>query len=200
MRILVRASTIRAPVLTPPSSRVYAYSREAEGDIASAADVDGGLSALSREGEATRGTVLYFLSDVEGETSRAAARISVLDREGEAGFAAPGGGGPSQYAFYRTEIVASQSDLAAGAFVDHVVRGSWQGDWLKQSNLTGGRIRHASCYDLIFETLDAVPVRLDHEIESYNGTTGTLQYALRLPSWDPQTAQFRARIRYGAAL
>ena len=200
MRLLVRASTVRAPTITPPGRRVYALSFEGERDVARADDPEGGIAAVDLEGEAASAIILYFNNDVEAEADRGAPGIQALSREGETDVAAPSLTTPTSYAFNRIEVVERQSDLASGAFANHVVRGLLSGTWLKQSSISGGRIRHPQAYDLIFETLDATPVRLDHEIESYDGTAGELQVAVRLPSWVAQTDQFRCRIRYGADL
>lgn len=199
MRLLVRASTLRAPPITPPGSRVTAYSAEGERDFAFADDPEGGLTARDREGEASSATILYLLVDREGEADRIGALISALSREGEADVAAPSLTAPTGYAFNRTAVVERQADLATGTFTNHVLRGLISDNWLKQV-ASGGRIRHPSCYDLIFETLDPTPVRLDHEIESYDGTSGLFQVAIRLPSWVARTDQFRFRIRYSASL
>lgn len=200
MRLLVRASTVRAPVITPPQPKIYALSSEGERDTVRAADPEGGIAAVDLEGEASSAILLYFNSDVEAEASRAGSLILARSLEGESDLAAPSLTAPTGYAYNRIMVVERQADLATGTFTNHVLRGQITATWLKQSNLSGGRIRHAQCYDLIFETLDATLVRLDHEIESYDGTGGVLQFALRVPSWVAKTDQFRCRIRYGADL
>jgi hypothetical protein len=103
------------------------------------------------------------------------------------------------YAYTRTIVVERMNnDLAAATPANYVLSLALTATWLKQSNLTGGRIRHASAYDLIFET--EASVRLDHEIDAYDGTAGRGDFRIRLPSWAVTTDQFILRVRYGADL
>jgi hypothetical protein len=104
------------------------------------------------------------------------------------------------YAYTRTIVVERMADpnLAALTATNYVLSLALTDTWLKQSSLTGGRIRHDSAYDLIFET--ATSVRLDHEIDAYDGTAGRGDFRIRLPSWAVTTDQFILRVRYGADL
>ena len=201
MRLFVRASTIRAPTVTPPAAKVYFYGRQGTGGSATFVTSDGVLRAAGRQGTSGRFAFYVPLNGRQGTAGRSAFRIQFLGSQGTVGRSTFTIGSPfTGYAYNRIEVVERQADLTAGAFTNHVLRSRLSGTWLKQAALTGGRIRSALCYDLIFETLDTVPVRLDHEIEAYDGTAGTLDFALRLPSWVAATDQFRCRIRYGAAL
>lgn len=200
MRLLVRASTIRAPTTAPPEPKIYFFGRQSTSGGVTFVTSDGEMRAVGRQG--TGGSFAFSIGLGNGQGTRGSIRFGIAflgeqDTAGRVTFTATAAVG---YAYNRIEVVERQADLASGAFANHVVRSRLEGTWLKQSSLTGGRIRHPQAYDLIFETLDATPVRLDHEIESYDGTNGVLQYALRIPSWVAQTDQFRCRIRYGADL
>jgi hypothetical protein len=63
------------------------------------------------------------------------------------------------------------------------------GDWLKTTTAdpTNGRIQNSSGYDIIFKNSSGT--QLDHEIEDYDGTNGTLVAWVRIPtlSYDTDT-------------
>ena len=201
MRLLVRASTVRAPSITPPEPKIYQYGRQATRAYCSFVTSGGDMRATGQQGTSARCSFDVWPTTTQGTRGRCTFRIQHLASQGTIAHCTFTTGSPfTGYAYDRIELIARQDDLATGAFANHVVRGRLSGAWLKQSSLTGGRIQNALCYDLIFETVDTVPVRLDHEIEAYDGTAGTLQFALRLPSWTAKTDQFLCRIRYGAAL
>ena len=149
--------------------------------------------------DSDRGTAQHRLLNPGTDRDRgyASARFGARGTDGDRGSAVPT---PAvDYAYSRTLVVERQNDLTAGTIANHVLRFSLTDTWLKQSNLTGGRIRSVNAYDLIFETLASA--RLDHEIEAYDGTAGVAYFAVRVPSWafavDPP---FRFRVRYGATL
>ena len=201
MRLLVRASTVRAPSLTPPAPKIYFYGQQATAGSVTFVTSDGLIRAAGSQ--PTGGGFAFYvpLNGLQSTAGRVAFRILFQGSQDVIGHCTFTTGSPfTGYAYNRIEVVERQSDLTAGAFANHVLRGRLSGTWLKQTSLSGGRIQNVNCYDLIFETLDATPVRLDHEIEAYDGTAGTLDFALRLPSWVAATDQFRCRIRYGAAL
>lgn len=200
MRLLVRASTIRAPTTAPPEPRIYFFGRQGTSGRVSFVLSDGEVRGTGQQGTGGSFTFNVGLNGEQGTRAYVRFGIQFLGEQGTAGrvtFTATAAVG---YAYNRILVMERQSDLASGAFPNSVLRGRIAATWLKQVALTGGRIRHAQCYDLIFETLDATPVRLDHEIESYDGTNGVLQVAIRVPSWVAQTDQYRFRARYGADL
>ena len=200
MRLLVRASTIRAPTTAPPEPKIYFFGQQITTARCSF-DTDGSaVRATGQQLTDAECTFSVWQAATQLTVARARFRIDFLAEQiatARCTFVATGAIG---YAYNRILVMERQADLASGAFPNSVLRGRIQADWLKQSNLSGGRIRHAQCYDLIFETLDATPVRLNHEIESYDGTNGALQFAMRIPSWTAQTTQYRFRARYGADL
>jgi hypothetical protein len=59
---------------------------------------------------------------------------------------------------------------------------SLSGDWLKTTtaDTTNGRITNSNGYDIIFK--DTSGTQLDHEIEDYDGTNGTLVTWVRIPT------------------
>lgn len=200
MRLLVRASTIRAPTTKPPESKIYFFGRQSTSGYVTFVSADGEMRAVGRQG--TSGAFAFDVALDGRQGTRGSVRFGIQflgrqDTAGRATFVATQAVG---YASNRILVMERQADLATGTFTNSVLRGRIETTWLKQSNLTGGRIRHAQCFDLIFETLATPPVRLDHEIESYDGTNGVLQVAIRAPSWVAKTDQFRLRVRYGADL
>lgn len=200
MRLLVRASTIRAPTTAPPEPKVYHFGQQTTRSYCSFVTDGSAMRATGRQLTDSGCTFSVWQSTTQRTVSRARFRIEFLAEQltiARCTFVATAAIG---YAYNRILVMERQADLASGAFPNSVLRGRIEAAWLKQSNLTGGRIRHAQCYDLIFETLDATPVRLNHEIESYDGTNGVLQVAIRVPSWTAQTDQYRFRARYGADL
>lgn len=201
MRLLVRASTVRAPSLTPPAPKIYFYGQQATAGSVTFVTSDGLIRAGGSQ-ETGGGFAFYVpLNGMQSTAGRVAFRIQFQGSQDAIGHCTFSTGSPfTGYAYDRIELIERQDDLATGAFANHVVRGRLSGAWLKQASLAGGRIQNALCYDLIFQTIDTVPVRLDHEIEAYDGTAGTLDFALRLPSWVAASDQYRCRIRYGAAL
>jgi hypothetical protein len=200
MRLLVRASTIRAPTTAPPEPKIYFIGRQGTSGRASFVLSDGEVRAVGSQG--TGGSSAFSVAQNGTQGTRGYVRFGIqfLGEQNTAGRVTFQATAAVGYAHNRILVMERQADLASGAFANHVLRGQITATWLKQSNLTGGRIRHPQCYDLIFETLDATPVRLDHEIESYDGTNGVLQVAIRVLSWTAQTAQYLFRARYGADL
>jgi hypothetical protein len=199
MRLFVRASTVRAPA-QPGTPKIYAIGRQGSRSTSTPTVAGDAIRAVGQQGSnsTTRASVLRTAT--QGSVSRSRPFVLALATQGSTSRSTPSTGGAVGYAYNRIHVIERHADLTAAPLANHVVRGSISGVWLKQVGLTGGRIANANCWDLIFETLDATPVRLDHEIESYDGTNGVLQFALRLPSWAAATDQFRARIRYGATL
>lgn len=200
MRLLIRASTIRAPTTAPPEPKIYFFSQQRTESRCSFVTDGSAVRAVGQQLTDSECTFDVWRATTQRTVSRARFRIEFLAEQittSRCTFVATAAIG---YAYNRILVMERQADLASGAFPNSVLRGRIQADWLKQSNLSGGRIRHAQCYDLIFETLDATPVRLNHEIESYDGTNGALQFAMRIPSWTAQTTQYRFRARYGADL
>ena len=193
MKILIRASNFRAPFGGGDQGAV-AYGLQGTGGTARPVATEG---AEARGGQGTTGSVqLQLVARVGQDTSgRAGARIRAIARQDTAGFAQA----LTQQALYahdRHLVLAAHTDQTTSVEIpDYVAQLRLAGDWLKQANLTGGRIRNANCWDLIFE--DLLGARLDHEIESYDGVNGVLFFNIRLPSWNP-LQQYRFRVRYGA--
>lgn len=46
----------------------------------------------------------------------------------------------------------------------------------------GGNVQNANGYDVIFTSDSGCTTKLDHEVETYNATTGAVNYWVRLPS------------------
>jgi hypothetical protein len=148
-----------------------------------------------RDRDSGSATVRRVFPGQDRDRGYAVPAIRALGRDGDTGRAT--WQGVIAYAYTRT-IVVERMDLAAATSANYVLSLALTDTWLKQSNLTGGRIRHDSAYDLIFETESSV--RLDHEIDAYDGTAGRGDFRIRLPSWAVTTDQFILRVRYGADL
>jgi hypothetical protein len=78
---------------------------------------------------------------------------------------------------------------SSGSHQDFPFLVSLSGDWLKTTaaDTTNGRITNDNGYDIIFK--DTSGTQLDHEIEDYDGTAGTLVAWVRIPtlSYDTDT-------------
>lgn len=195
MRLLVRASTVRSPSLSPPQPRIYGIGLQGTSGRATAAALGGG-EALGYQGTAGSAQALMVRSGEQGTSGSAKPFIRAFGRQGTAGFTTADG--QIVYAYDRALVDERHEDLTASTIANYVQRFRLQGDWLK-STANGGRIRHASAFDLIFETIATPAVRLNHEIESYDGTAGELWAVVRVPSW-VTTDQFKWRVKLGADL
>jgi hypothetical protein len=240
MRLLVRATTIRAPA-GPEAPRVYAIGRDrdagsgaysvdlslsahgVDNDQGTAAWLNGSLDSAfgydrdrgaaaylpnggvnyGRDNDRGLATALRLRPGTDNDRGRASPLFRARGADNDTGRAtATSAAVPIAYAYSRYLAAERMNDpfivTAGETLTNHVLRLNITDTWLKQSNLTGGRIRNANCYDLIFMTTADVP--LDHEIEAYDGTAGRLDFALRAPSWKPATDQFIFIARYGADL
>lgn len=195
MRLLVRASTIRAPTLNPPRPRIFGIGLDRDTARATAAAVTGN-EARGQDADTASAQPLLARVAYDADRARAIPLIRGIGRDSDRATATPGVA--VNYVYNQTFILERHEDLAAATFTDYPARIRLSGAWLKQSNLTGGRIRSASAYDVIFDLPDGT--RLDHEIESYDGTAGEMWVAIREPSWAAASAQFIFRVRYGASL
>ena len=70
-------------------------------------------------------------------------------------------------------------------------------EFLKDTGQAGGRIGQTDGGDIVF-TNSANTVKYDHEIESYNGTTGELRAWIKIPSLSG-SADTTVRMWYGNA-
>jgi len=75
--------------------------------------------------------------------------------------------------------ITIQSSQVAGDLTGFPVLVSLSGDWLKDTS-HGGHVALANGGDILFLATDYA--RLDHEVEAYNGTDGTLVAWVRIPS------------------
>lgn len=234
MRLLVRATTIRAPA-GPGQPRIYGIGQDRDSGGATAAivavltaygfDEDTGYATVEnlstdtaigldrdrgsarflpngginygRDSDRGYATHLLVQRGTDSDRGRAAPGFRARGTDGDTGRATASTGGVV-YAYSRTLVVERQNDLTAETTTNYVLQLQLTDAWLKQSSLTGGRIRHVSAYDLVFETTAAA--RLDHEIEAYDGTAGTGIFAILMPSWALAVNQFIFRVRYGADL
>jgi hypothetical protein len=235
MRLLVRATTIRAPT-GPPLPRIYGLGRDRDSGSATATidlqlsasgndsdrgsaewsdpstetargrDNDRGSATFLFNSGASRGTdndsgsatVRRVFPGTDNDRGRASARFGARGTDNDRGQATASNA--IAYEWQRTLIIERQADVGADTMADYPFRFTLTGAWLKQANLTGGRIRNANALDLIVETTAATPVRLDHEIDSYDGTNGIIYLTVRIPSWNRTVDQVRIRLRYGATL
>jgi hypothetical protein len=235
MRLLVRATTIRAPT-GPPLPRIYGLGRDRDSGSATAQldlqlsasgndndrgsaewenpstetaigrDRDTGAATFLFNSGASRGTdndvgyatVRRVYPGTDNDRGRASARFGAKGADNDRGQATASSA--IAYEWQRTIGIERHTDVAAATVANYPYRFTLTGNWLKQVALTGGRIRNANAYDLIVETTAATPVRLDHEIDSYDGTNGVIYLAVRIPSWAWTADQARIRLRFGATL
>jgi subtilisin-like proprotein convertase family protein len=84
---------------------------------------------------------------------------------------------------YQQQITISKDMISANCssnLTNFPVLISLSGDWLKTVG-NGGNISHPLGYDIIFRDSNGL-AKLDHEIEDYNGTAGTLLAWVRIPT------------------
>ncbi|MCK4791868.1 MAG: DUF2341 domain-containing protein, partial [Desulfobacteraceae bacterium] len=87
---------------------------------------------------------------------------------------------------YKRQITIDNTKVSGSAdFTDFPALISLSGNWLKTTTAdpTNGRIENASGYDIIFKASDGT-TQLDHEIEEYDGTNGSLIAWVRIPTLD----------------
>jgi len=198
MRLLVRASTIRAPSISPPQPRIYALGMDRDTASATAAPADPlDLEAIGRDRDAGTAQPLLARPAQDSDRARAIPRVGALGQDRDRATATSAA--QIVYTYAKTFVVERHEDLAAATPANVVLRVLITDAALK-STANDGRIQSASIYDLIFETLAASPVRLDHELESWDAATGDLWVAIRMPSWAIATDQFLFRARFGASL
>ena len=98
---------------------------------------------------------------------------------------------------YRKKLTSDSGRVGTSCssnIADFPVLVSLSGDWLKTTTQdpVNGRIENTDGYDILFRALDDstcggvgnAPCTLDHEIEKYDGTAGTLVAWVRIPSLD----------------
>lgn len=83
------------------------------------------------------------------------------------------------FAYYRT--VTIDKDLVSGDQTDFPVLISGTYAYLKTVG-NGGDVQNANGYDIVFYTDATAATKLDHEIESYDATTGAVVFWVRIPS------------------
>ncbi len=94
---------------------------------------------------------------------------------------------------YRRRIVVPAQTGVTETATDFVLLVRESGNWLKPV-ASGGRVQHAQGFDLRFELENGT--KLDHEIERYDATAGSLLAWVRVPSWQ-LSSQLRLVLYYG---
>lgn len=145
----------------------------------------------------TTGRALARVTRAKSQDTAGLARVRIIafGTQDTLGSASQGGINTS-YQYSTTFVLAAQSDLPAQTINNYVLRTHLEGTWLKKQPT--GRLFSSVGWDLIFETLDNPPVRLDHELEAYDGTAGTLDVNVRVPSYRTDQ-QYIFRARYGSS-
>ncbi len=87
---------------------------------------------------------------------------------------------PNGYRHRRRILIPAQQP--AGTVSRFILRLRQEGPWLR-SVANGGQVESPAGFDLRFEREDGT--RLDHEIEHYDPTSGSLEAWVRLTNWDP---------------
>lgn len=100
----------------------------------------------------------------------------------------------ADFGYERDFVLRAFTELAAESLTDFVVLNFQLSGSRLKTVANGGRIQHASAYDVLFQT--AAGAQLDHSIVEYDGAAGTLRYDLRIPT-EALASDFRWRMRYG---
>jgi hypothetical protein len=195
MRLLIRASNFRAPII-PGGGSAFAYGLQETSGFARPSAAEGS-EARGSQGTTGRAQFLLAARAGQGTTGRASPRFRANGRQDTGGFA-QATAGSTFYAFDRHMVLAAHPDLTASTLTNYVAQLRLEGTWLKQV-ANGGRIRNVDAFDLIFEdmTVPTAPARLDHENEEYDGVNGILFANIRIPSW-VTSQRFIFRARYSA--
>ena len=94
---------------------------------------------------------------------------------------------------YRRRIVVPAQTAAAETVSDFVLLVRETGAWLKPV-ASGGRVQHPQGFDLRFELENGT--KLDHELERYDASAGSVLAWVRVPSWQ-LSSQLRLVLYYG---
>ncbi len=94
---------------------------------------------------------------------------------------------------YRRRIVVPAQTAAAETVSDFVLLVRETGTWLKPV-AAGGRVQHPQGFDLRFELENGT--KLDHELERYDASAGSVLAWVRVPSWQ-LSSQLRLVLYYG---
>ncbi|HWL67502.1 MAG TPA: DUF2341 domain-containing protein [Geminicoccus sp.] len=195
--VQVQASNT-APVATADSVTTYANTPVTIPLLANDTDVDGDTIRLIALTVPSNGTVAvdgqqrvvytpaagftgtdgftYRIADSRGGESSGTVTVQVQVQPA-----------PSAYSNgyrYRRRLVVPRTSLTGGSLTDFPMLVELSGNWLKHKSASNGRLESPAGLDLRFETAPASGsgVKLDHEVEAYNGAAGTLRAWVRMPS------------------
>ena len=179
--------------------------------VGGSGSVDSGVTAITFSSPFTlaANSVTYFI--LKGDVANLNANDRLAIRLESTGLTVSGGtaGGSTEavnhqlYDFlYRRPVTvnAPQRGAACGtsySLAHFPVLISLSGDWLKTIG-NGGRIQHGSGYDILFKAADG-RTKLDHELEAYDGTAGTLLAWVRVPALFQNNQDTLIYVYYGSA-
>lgn len=197
MRLRIRASNFRSPILQENLVKMTVVGfQDTTGSVTFAGGATGNTDLEVRGGQDTAGYVQWQilragLQDTSGRVSFRVQFYGAQDTTGSVTFA-----GQMLFSYYRTVVLAAQPDLADETLTDFAAENLISGAWLRTA-ANGGQVQNAQAWDVRFQT--EAGVELDHEKLAYDGVSGSLRYALRVPSW-AISQQYPHVVRYGAAV
>lgn len=197
MRLRIRASNFRSPILQENTVKMTVVgSQGTTGAVTFVGGATGNADLDLHDRQDTAGSIQWRmlrpgLQDTSGRVSFKVQFYGAQDTAGSVTFA-----GQTLFAYYRTVVLAPQPDLAGETLPDFAAENLITGAWLR-TTANGGQVQNAQAWDVRFQT--EAGVDLDHEKLAYDGVSGSLRYALRVPSW-AIAQQYPHVVRYGAAV
>ncbi len=89
---------------------------------------------------------------------------------------------PAGYGYGKTITVDASQVIGSSALTDFPVMVRISGDSDLRNTVNGGHVEHSSGYDIIFTADQAGTTVLDHQVESYDGSTGDFVAWVKIPS------------------
>ena len=117
----------------------------------------------------------YTIRDVRGAPANGNVQVTVTVPTTPTAFA-------NGYHYRRQIKIPLASIQGSESLLGYPLRLLENGDWLKNAG-NGGRVQHASGFDLRFELADGT--KIDHDIELYDAAAGKLAAWVRLPELRP---------------
>ncbi|MDW3194429.1 MAG: hypothetical protein R8G66_18780 [Cytophagales bacterium] len=93
---------------------------------------------------------------------------------------------PTGFAYHKSIEIQSAQDSGSTDLVNFPMLFSVTNDNDLRHTSQGGRVQHTEGYDIVFTQDDCYTI-LEHEIESYDGTSGTFIAWVKIPNLNPSS-------------
>lgn len=190
MRIRIRSSNFRAPIVDGPDEPGFAFGSQDTTGRARATAATGG-EAYGVQDTSGSAQPLLLSSGIQDTTGRASARILAFGRQDTIGSAKASG--TVTVAYTKTHVLAAHPDLPTATLTDYTLQLHITDPDLRQA--PDGFVIHPQAWDLRVQLLEGTA--LDHELETYDGDSGEIDINIRIPSW-VSNAQYSFRLKFGS--